>query len=291
MIQDLLVKMCGQEKDWQKVLNKLVTDMDSKLDRMELDPLKKQVEDQWRKIKKQLKEGPAFNADTAAGFRRQLFERVNCISCDRPLKVTSGVHLITLPTSATGFLSRNRPTSAHELDYLKQQYYSDRFVDLSDYAYLSSSRPCGGSHTVGHPTVKRPSRFQNLATVYPYGDSSPFPYKKEEVDILGVDGVIYKGRVGIKLPLLDSIQEQNNLIAKNSGIKMPRPSSRNDSSHSITASAYHHSRPSTPLATPHCTEDAQQQLPGEAAINITDTEMMQGLTQRQLCHSEEATGV
>uniref|UniRef100_A0A4W3IUW6 DUF4795 domain-containing protein n=1 Tax=Callorhinchus milii TaxID=7868 RepID=A0A4W3IUW6_CALMI len=73
MMQELLNKVCAQEKDWQKVLEKLLCDMDCKLDRMELDPLKKQLEERWRQLKKQLKSGPGFEADSAAGFRNSIW--------------------------------------------------------------------------------------------------------------------------------------------------------------------------------------------------------------------------
>ncbi|XP_044289348.1 uncharacterized protein C16orf96 homolog [Varanus komodoensis] len=106
--------MCLQDKDWQKALEKLFTDMDCKLDRMALDPLSKQLEDVWQFIKKFLSEGPRFDADSAAGFKRQLFERVKCISCDRPVTMMTGPHMITIRKPA----QRPRPASANGYEYL-----------------------------------------------------------------------------------------------------------------------------------------------------------------------------
>lgn len=94
---------------------------------MALDPLSRQLEAVWKVVKKYLSEGPRFDADSAAGFKkcvglgwaglgggavadqaqwggacsagglqlrpvccRQLFERVKCISCDRPVTMMTG---------------------------------------------------------------------------------------------------------------------------------------------------------------------------------------------------------
>lgn len=40
------------------------------LDRMALDPLSKQLEEVWKFVKKYLIEGPRFDADSAAGFKK-----------------------------------------------------------------------------------------------------------------------------------------------------------------------------------------------------------------------------
>lgn len=40
------------------------------LDRMALDPLSKQLEEVWKVVKKFLSEGPRFDADSAAGFKK-----------------------------------------------------------------------------------------------------------------------------------------------------------------------------------------------------------------------------
>ncbi|KAF7477967.1 Hypothetical predicted protein [Marmota monax] len=72
MMQELVAKMTGQEQDWQKMLDKLLVQMDSKLDRLELDPVKQLLEDRWRSLRKQLKERPPlYQADEAAAMRRE----------------------------------------------------------------------------------------------------------------------------------------------------------------------------------------------------------------------------
>lgn len=71
MMQELVAKMSGQEQDWQKMLDRLLTEMDNKLDRLELDPVKQLLEDRWKSLRQQLKErSPLYQADEAAAMRR-----------------------------------------------------------------------------------------------------------------------------------------------------------------------------------------------------------------------------
>ncbi|POI20807.1 hypothetical protein CIB84_015446 [Bambusicola thoracicus] len=56
------------------------------LDRLELAPLRQQLEERWRSVLKQLKESaPRVEADDAAGIRKQLLAHFHCVSCDRPV--------------------------------------------------------------------------------------------------------------------------------------------------------------------------------------------------------------
>ncbi|XP_008120621.1 uncharacterized protein C16orf96 homolog isoform X2 [Anolis carolinensis] len=191
MMQDLLQKMSLQDKDWQKALEKLFTDMDCKLDRMALDPLSQQLEEVWRFIKKFLSEGPRFDADSAAGFKKQLFERVKCISCDRPVNMATGPHMITVRKVPL----RPRPASANGYEYLTQPQRKDlEAAEMgSGAAPVQTCWQCQAHHQAC--TLKRHSRSQDLGTVFPYGDPSALTYDHTEVDILGVNGVLYKGRL------------------------------------------------------------------------------------------------
>ncbi|XP_051571587.1 glutamine-rich protein 2-like [Myxocyprinus asiaticus] len=121
MLQELLSKISGQEQDWNKIMEKISTEMDCKLNRIELDPLKKQLDDRWRSIHKQLQTPPAPEQDDAAGLRKQLLAPFHCISCDRPVDMTPGQHLVTLP-SAPGLPTHksNRPYTVYELEQVRQ---------------------------------------------------------------------------------------------------------------------------------------------------------------------------
>uniref|UniRef100_K7F3F6 DUF4795 domain-containing protein n=1 Tax=Pelodiscus sinensis TaxID=13735 RepID=K7F3F6_PELSI len=264
MMQDLLNKMSGQEQDWHKVLDKISVEMDSKLDRLELDPFRQQLEERWKAIRKQLKErSPQYEADDAAGIRKRLMAHFHCISCDRPLEmVVPGPTIMTIP-SVPGLPSHRsiRPYTVYELEQIRQHtrkygaqgrlspgyapaglgklrsihskmlmdiekvqihfggsakassqmireimqsqclspgHYNKRMTEMAEYGYLSMPRRCGGSHT-----LRRYTRLQQIAQcmpVHPEETTMLTVMKHEEVDILGLDGHIYKGRMDTRLP-------------------------------------------------------------------------------------------
>ncbi|KAK2915894.1 hypothetical protein Q8A67_000268 [Cirrhinus molitorella] len=247
MLQELLSKISGQEQDWNKVVEKISNEMDCKLNRIELDPLKKQLDDRWRNIHKHLQTPPIPEQDDAAGLRKQLVARFHCISCDRPVDMmTPGQHLVTLP-SAPGLPSHksSRPYTVYELEQVRQHYrrqidlepsqcpasrtpklpYSqglpeisrsryrpnlgpgkrssrtmskhERIPEMADYSYLT--RNCGGSHTLTYPS-RRYTRLQHITHLIQSEEetrpvSSGPPAQAAEVDILGLDGQVYKGRM------------------------------------------------------------------------------------------------
>uniref|UniRef100_A0A673YFZ3 Glutamine-rich protein 2-like n=1 Tax=Salmo trutta TaxID=8032 RepID=A0A673YFZ3_SALTR len=143
MFQELLSKITGQEQDWHKIVDKISTEMECKLDRIELDPVKKQLEDRWKSIRKQLQAQPAPKEDDAAGIRKQLVARFHCISCDRPVDMlTPGPHLVTVP-STPGLPSHksNRPYTIYELEQVRQHCRSLRpGTNHSHFEMASSER-------------------------------------------------------------------------------------------------------------------------------------------------------
>ncbi|KYO31200.1 glutamine-rich protein 2 [Alligator mississippiensis] len=204
MIQDLLNKMTGHEQDWHKVLDKLVVEMDSKLDRLELDPFREQLEERWKAIRKQLKEkSPQYEADEAAGIRKRLLAHFHCISCDRPLDmVVPGPTITRIPSVPMLPTHRSvRPYTVYELEQVRQQCRSDKMAEM-ECGYLSVPRHCGGSHTITYP-YRHYTRLQQIAHCMPGhpGETTMLAVmKRDEVDILGLDGHIYKGRMETRLP-------------------------------------------------------------------------------------------
>nr|XP_008102584.1 PREDICTED: glutamine-rich protein 2 isoform X2 [Anolis carolinensis] len=227
MMQELLNKMAGQEQDWQKMLDKLLIEMDSKLDRLELDPFRQQLEERWKDIRKQLKQrAPQDEGDEAAGIRRRLLAHFHCISCDRPLEmVVPGPHITTLP-AVPGLPPHQslRPYMVYEMEQIRQ--LNRKLPEMTDFSYLSVPRHCGGSHTLTYP-YRRYGRFQQLAQCMPpiQADESAMlaMMKHEEVDILGLDGHIYKGRMETQLPSLKDgfLRSRNKLIRSSSQRNQP----------------------------------------------------------------------
>ncbi|VFV27326.1 Hypothetical predicted protein [Lynx pardinus] len=199
MIQSMLFRVVTHENDWKKTAEKLSKDLSTKLAHSDLDDLKKDVDEVWKIVRKLLIEGLRFDPDSAAGFRKKLFERVKCISCDRPLEMMTGPQLITIRKAH--LLSRLRPASANSYEYLQRQRMREhqqlqQLQDLEDQD--RSLDALGPQQDWGDgPSNDANLKFKSydLSTFYPYGDPEVLDYDTAEVDILGVDGILYKGRM------------------------------------------------------------------------------------------------
>ncbi|XP_066877394.1 glutamine-rich protein 2 isoform X3 [Kogia breviceps] len=287
MMQELVAKLSGQEQDWQKMLDKLLGEMDNKLDRLELDPVKQALEDRWKSLRLQLRERPPlYQADEAATMRRQLLAHFHCLSCDRPLEtpVTGQVTPLTPVVPGLPGHQSIRPYTVFELEQVRQQSRNlklgsaalppgnlgltepsagrlrsmhskmlmdiekvqihfggsvkassqmirellhsqclscpcyRRLPDAADHTYPRTRTPrrCGGSHTLTYPY--RRSRLQHPAQSQHPTEEIRIARKHDEVDILGLDGHIYKGRMDTRLPDI--------LNKDNSGIKHKAEQSR-----------------------------------------------------------------
>ncbi|XP_069803900.1 glutamine-rich protein 2-like isoform X2 [Dendropsophus ebraccatus] len=124
MMEDLLDKMNAHEQDWQRLLENINVEMQNKLDRIEIDPLKNILEERWKDLCHQLQKQPQqYEADEAAGIRKQLMTRFHCLSCDRPVDMmVPGPAITTLP-KIPGLPAHqsNRPYTVFELDRARQQ--------------------------------------------------------------------------------------------------------------------------------------------------------------------------
>ncbi|KAM9013917.1 uncharacterized protein C16orf96 homolog [Ara ararauna] len=171
MMQDLLQRMSQMDQNTQNALEKLLNEMDSKLDHVALAPLQAQLEQVRELIQQCLCQG-SCNAGRAAGFKRQLSGPAKCISCNRPLAMAPAPPLVTV--RKTRQLLQPQPASASNC--LAQQ-----LQERARQGPGSSARPLSTS--------------TSLITVCPCGNPADFICNNREVDILGIDGVIYKGRL------------------------------------------------------------------------------------------------
>ncbi|XP_048350512.1 uncharacterized protein C16orf96-like [Sphaerodactylus townsendi] len=127
----------------------------------------------------------------------------------------TGPHLITVRKATL----RPRPASANGYEYLARKQKMDPETNED-----SSNQPpqtcwqCQAHHQVC--TIKRMSKSRDFATQYPYGDPTVLTYDNAEVDILGMNGVLYKGRVNAQ------VAERTLAVQKEFlGVKSPRPPS------------------------------------------------------------------
>ncbi|XP_074202975.1 uncharacterized protein C16orf96 homolog [Camelus bactrianus] len=227
MIQGMLFRVVANEDDWKKAVEELGKDIRTKLVHSDLDDLKKDMDEVWKVVRKLLIEGLRFDPDSAAGFRKKLFERVKCISCDRPVEMMTGPHLITIRNAH--LLSRRQPASANSHEYLQQQQMREQ-QRLQKLQNVGVQEECLGSLGSQQDWGDGPGNDTNLkfkscelSTLYPYGDPELLDYDTAEVDILGVDGILYKGRMSNKDKMWPVAGMEKELAA----VKVPHPPARN----------------------------------------------------------------
>ncbi|XP_046359386.2 glutamine-rich protein 2-like isoform X5 [Haliotis rufescens] len=273
IIKEILDKLDGNESSWKDAVAQLADELEGKLDRLELDPLKEWLESRLKALNKKImaNAGNEWLDDDAAGLRKQLLQRFNCLSCDRPVDLMPTGPVQSLPSQNGLPPTRSpRPYTTYELDQIRQSAKSSncsgyhgtnmvnferaladkslarmRRTDLKAYLvhfgqdidaitrnqrrehgifnqqdvtdYYATSRQCGGNHTLTYPH-KRVSRMTQMNNLFKEdADPAPapvYPIYKEEVDVQGVDGHIYRGRVErmqieAKMPSKISPQQSN----------------------------------------------------------------------------------
>ncbi|XP_069859673.1 uncharacterized protein C16orf96-like isoform X1 [Dipodomys merriami] len=186
MVQSVLFKLSTHEADWKKALKQVKKDLATKLVSNDLEGIKKEIQELWHVVLKLVVDSLRFDPDRAAGFRKKLFERVKCISCDRPVTMMTSPQLITIRKT-----SRLRPASANGYEYLEQQMLREQKLQLQGMDPLSTQQDWGD----GPRNTATRQKTYNMTTLYPYGDPEELDYDSAEVDILGVDGILYRGRM------------------------------------------------------------------------------------------------
>ncbi|XP_062886786.1 uncharacterized protein LOC134336464 [Mobula hypostoma] len=195
MMESLLNKLCAHEKDWNRVLQQLSAEMECKLDRIELEPLKKQLEERWRKVRKLL-QTPQGTEEGAAVLRKQLMSHFHCLSCDRPLdvRVPCTPNMVSLPSP--NYASNGHRSQRPDADLTRRRSKGERVLDLPE-AFPPTARSCGGSHTLTYAQNRRGPR---LYEPYPTRllDDNHFTKQVESPVMTDLQGA--RGRSSCKLP-------------------------------------------------------------------------------------------
>ncbi|XP_022780650.1 probable DNA double-strand break repair Rad50 ATPase isoform X5 [Stylophora pistillata] len=203
-LQELLNRLDGQESSLTDALARLASDIDQKLDRLELDPLKDYFEKKMKSMKCKHVDLP-LSDDPAAGFRKALL-RFHCISCDRPVDMIPGHPNPALPQTPGLPPSRSgRPYTTFELDQIRQMHRGGYTYEQE--VATTTARACGGSHTVTFPH-RRTARFNQY--YYYREDDTPVPIPpRDETELIGQDGHIYKGRFDGNMGGVPELPPQN----------------------------------------------------------------------------------
>uniref|UniRef100_A0A8C5KQS5 Uncharacterized protein n=1 Tax=Jaculus jaculus TaxID=51337 RepID=A0A8C5KQS5_JACJA len=150
----------------------------------------------------------------------KLLERVKCISCDRRVEMMTVPQLITIHGAQV-----TRPASANSYGYLQRELMREhqqqvQFQDLVQEKSLGSQQDWGDGPRLDSSLKQKQG---DLSTLYPYGDPKVMNYDSAEVDILGVDGILYKGRMNSQLGARTVATGEKELAAT----KVPCPSAQN----------------------------------------------------------------
>ncbi|KAK1877310.1 Glutamine-rich protein 2 [Dissostichus eleginoides] len=136
--------------------------------------------EQFRQHYRRMKPGSnrySFEGVTA-GWKREQLQKSHDVMCRQ---IESAQRTMKNCNTAGDNLNQNQPGILHE-----------RVSEMTDYSHLAVSRSCGGSHTVTSASQRRTNLQTNK---HPPQAEVDCVIQSEEVDIVGLDGHIYKGRL------------------------------------------------------------------------------------------------
>ncbi|KAK5640727.1 hypothetical protein RI129_009274 [Pyrocoelia pectoralis] len=122
-IEEALNKLLEQETLWQQALRDIQNEMEHKLDKDELGPLKDFIQNKIKMLQDRLKALAGLRKDTeAAGAKSKYLRDVNCISCDKDVVMRKEMDP-SLMTPAPGLPPTKSmgPYLAYELDQLRKE--------------------------------------------------------------------------------------------------------------------------------------------------------------------------
>ncbi|KAF9411027.1 hypothetical protein HW555_010073 [Spodoptera exigua] len=173
-LEHALGKLNVQEALWQQALDDIQREIETKLDKMELSPVKEFFNNKLKQLQDNLKQMAALRREAeAAGTKKRLLRDVNCISCDAkavmPMEAPSPLPAKPLPATLS-----MKPYLSYELDAIRKvqasslpqrnmhdwEHIDKQMMPRQPYKVRSETdkhlcnRYCGGSHTVTTPAQR-----------------------------------------------------------------------------------------------------------------------------------------
>ncbi|CAD1473240.1 unnamed protein product [Heterotrigona itama] len=209
-LEDAIYKLGQQEEIWQQALNEVQKEIEGKVDKIEISPLKDFVHHRLKSLQDKLKKVAEARKEIEAAGTKKLLRDVQCISCDKDvvmrMDATHKFKAETLPCTTS-----MKPYLTYELDQVRKQHrrlpHSRNMIQfeaaMQEEAKKQKSardtlvktprdhlcnRYCGGSHTVTTPQ-QRVMRMGHFLTQW-----GPEIIQLTEGMIKGTDGRMYKSR-------------------------------------------------------------------------------------------------
>ncbi|XP_043584811.1 glutamine-rich protein 2-like isoform X2 [Bombus pyrosoma] len=210
-LEDAINKLGQQEEIWQQALDEVQKEIEGKVDKMEISPLKDFVNHRLKSLQDKLKRVAEARQDIEAAGTKKMLRDVQCISCDKDVVMRMDpphkFKVETLPCTTS-----MKPYLTYELDQVRKQHrrlpHSRNMIQfeaaMQEEAKKQKSaradtlvktprdhlcnRYCGGSHTITTPQ-QRVMRVGHFLTEW-----GPEIIQLTEGMIKGTDGKMYKGR-------------------------------------------------------------------------------------------------
>ncbi|XP_027141127.1 glutamine-rich protein 2 isoform X3 [Larimichthys crocea] len=182
------------------------------------------------------------------GTNRSNFEVAHCGRRGEQLQESHNVTCKQIECVQRRYYDRARDNTSNRTEVIQNQpgILHERVSELTDYSHLSVSRSCGGSHTVTSVSQRRSGLQSGKHHAQTEADSLT---QSEEVDIVGLDGHIYKGRLNASATR--STETKLPTISTKDGMCKPKDKAKNSMSHKPSVS------PEAPLHHAHSAKSSR----------------------------------
>ncbi|XP_076627618.1 uncharacterized protein LOC143344903 [Colletes latitarsis] len=210
-LEEAIGKLGKQESIWQQTLDEVQKEIEGKVDKIEMTPLKDFVSNRFKSLQDKLKSVAEMRQESEAAGSKKMLRDVQCISCDKnvvmKMEDTNKMKMEPLPCTLS-----MKPYLTYELDQIRKQQkrlpHSRNMIQfeavLQEEAKKQKSaraeslvktprdhlvnRYCGGSHTVTTPH-QRVTRVGHFLTQW-----GPEIVQLTEGMVRGTDGKMYRSR-------------------------------------------------------------------------------------------------
>ncbi|XP_076664147.1 uncharacterized protein LOC143366725 isoform X2 [Andrena cerasifolii] len=210
-LEDAIGKLGKQESIWQQSLDEVQREIEGKVDKIEITPLKDFVHTRLKTLQEKLKNVAQMRQEAEAAGSKKMLRDVQCISCDKnvvmKMEDTNKFRVEPLPCSMS-----MKPYLTYELDQVRKQHrrlpHSRNMIQFEAAVQEESKRQksarsdalvktprdhqvnryCGGSHTVTTPQ-QRVMRMGHYLSQW-----GPEVVQLTEGMVKGTDGRMYRSR-------------------------------------------------------------------------------------------------